>query len=400
MAEPDIQALLQTYRDGLLTDTLPFWIRHGVDAEHGGVLTCLDRDGTVVDSDKGVWQQGRFCWLLAELYNNVERRQEWLTIAESTGRFLQRHCFDPADGRMWFHVTRSGRPIRKRRYRFSESFAAIAFGELALATGKDEYRELAKATFQQFRRHFADPPELDRKFTAERRLKGIGFPMISIATAQQLRQSVGLDSANAIIDQCIDEIRTDFMKPAQQVVMESVLADGGISDHFDGRLLNPGHALEAAWFILLEAEYRGDAELLNTGCTILDWMWARGWDNEYGGLRYFADVRNLPVQEYWHDMKFWWPHNEAIIATLLAWILTGNPKYADWHAMVHKWAYQHFRDPQHGEWYGYLHRDGRLSVPLKGNLWKGPFHLPRMQYTCWQLLERHITGGQVADLLR
>ena len=115
-------------------------------------------------------------------------------------------------------------------------------------------------------------------------------------------------------------------------------------------------------------------------------MWRRGWDAEYGGLLYFVDVNGLPVQEYWHDMKFWWPHNEAIIATLMAYQLTGDAKYARWHQQVHDWAYQHFADPEHGEWYGYLHRDGRISVPLKGNLWKGPFHLPRMQLVCWMLL--------------
>ena len=86
-------------------------------------------------------------------------------------------------------------------------------------------------------------------------------------------------------------------------------------------------------------------------------------------------------------MKFWWPHNETIIASLLAYQLTGNDKYAEWHRMVHDWSYAHFPDEEHGEWYGYLHRDGRISVPLKGNLFKGPFHLPRMQWTCWQILK-------------
>ena len=93
-----------------------------------------------------------------------------------------------------------------------------------------------------------------------------------------------------------------------------------------------------------------------------------------------------PVQEYWHDMKFWWPHNETIIATLLAHQLTNEPKYEQWHTMVHDWSYAHFPDEKHGEWFGYLHRDGRLSVRLKGNLWKGPFHLPRMLWYCSNLL--------------
>ena len=396
-ARVEADRLLVQYRDALLNDTLPFWLNHAVDAEHGGIMTCLNRDGSIVDTDKGVWQQGRFCWLLGELYNNVDRCDAWLHIAESTARFLQQHCVDSGDGRMWFHVTRSGRPLRKRRYSFSESFAAIAYGELALATGRTEYRDLAVRAFEQFQRHSTDDDPVLAKFTSERPLKSIGVPMISLVTAQELRQSIGLTSADQTVDQCIAEICDDFMKPELEVVMESVAPDGSIVDHFDGRTLNPGHAIEAAWFILREADLRNDEDLVQIGCRILDWMWARGWDREYGGLSYFVDLHGLPVQEYWHDMKFWWPHNEAAIATLYAWLLTGNDRYLNWHRQVSEWSQNHFADAEHGEWFGYVHRDGRLSSPLKGNLWKGPFHLPRMQYTCWQILEASLQSSDAAD---
>jgi N-acylglucosamine 2-epimerase len=171
-------------------------------------------------------------------------------------------------------------------------------------------------------------------------------------------------------------------------VLETVGPDGEFLDHFDGRTLTPGHAIEAAWFIMQEAHERGDdPALLQTGLTILDWMWERGWDREYGGITYFVDVKGLPVQEYWHDMKFWWPQNETIIATLMAYRLTGDEKYARWHGMIHDWTYARFPDPEHGEWFGYLHRDGRLSSRLKGNTYKGAFHVPRMELICWQLMQ-------------
>jgi N-acylglucosamine 2-epimerase len=161
-----------------------------------------------------------------------------------------------------------------------------------------------------------------------------------------------------------------------------------VVDHIDARTLNPGHAIEGAWFILHEAKLRGgDQELVDLGCRMLDYMWKRGWDHKYGGLTYFKDVYDKPVQEYWHDMKFWWPQCEAIIATLLAYKLTGDEKYAKWHRLIHEYAHQTFHDEQHGEWYGYVHRDGRVSSMLKGNHYKGPFHLPRMQWYCWKLLE-------------
>jgi N-acylglucosamine 2-epimerase len=156
----------------------------------------------------------------------------------------------------------------------------------------------------------------------------------------------------------------------------------------------PGHAIEAGWFILEEArQRRNDPRLIELGTRIIDWSLKIGWDPQHGGIVYFADVKGLPSTEYPHDMKLWWPHNEAIIATLLAYQLTVEPRYARWHTMIHDWAYAHFPDRLHGEWFGYLHRDGTVSTRLKGNMWKGPFHLPRMQWYCWQRLEEMLDAG-------
>ncbi len=380
------QQLCEIYRSGLLNDSVPFWLQHGVDHEFGGIITSLDRDGTIVDTDKGVWQQGRFAWLMGELYNNVEPRSEWLAQARQTVRFLEQYCYDPTDNRLYFHITRAGLPIRKRRYAFSESFAAIAYGELAKATGEQIYADKAKQAFQRFIDHNLHPQGVEPKYTDTRPTRGLGFPMITIATAQELRESINLENATDLIDQAIEVIRRYHVHEELQCVLETVSLTGEFIDHFDGRTLNPGHAIEAAWFIMLEGKIRKEPELIRLGCQMLDWMWVRGWDTNYGGMLYFVDAKGLPSHEYWHEMKFWWPHNETIIATLLAYTLTGDPKYAHLHRMVHDWSYQHFPDPAHGEWFGYLRRDGRLSSSLKGNLWKGPFHLPRMQLICWQLL--------------
>jgi N-acylglucosamine 2-epimerase len=381
--------LIACYRDGLLKSTLPFWIPRAVDRKHGGFFTALDRDGSLLDTDKGIWQQGRFTWLLGRLYNTVEQNPEWLALCQHGVTFLDRYGFDPEDGRMWFHVAADGTPIRKRRYAFSESFAAIAYGEYAKATASSEYAQKAATCFERFVDHCGNPQNVQPKFTSHRELRGIGVPMITIATAQELRRSIAYVKANPLIDEAIATIEKYHVKHDRRVVMEVVERDGSISDHFDGRTLNPGHAIEAAWFILWEAKVRDEPRLVELGCKILDYMWERGWDNKYGGLFYFVDIDGKPVQEYWHDMKFWWPHNEAIIATLLAYQLTGLDRYAEWHALVHNWAHEYFADAEFGEWYGYLHRDGSPSVRLKGNLWKGPFHMPRMQLICWKLLESH-----------
>ncbi len=393
MTPERIEELIAVYRDGLLEDTLPFWMRHCVDREQGGFFFCLDRDGRVVDTDKGMWQHGRFTWLLSTLYNSVEPREEWLELARHGVDFLRRHGFG-SDGRMYFQVTREGAPLRKRRYVFTEAFAAIALAAFARASDDAWAADEARRLFREVLRHGTTPGLIPPKVDPRTRpCKGIGFPMIVLATAQVMRDDLRDPLANEWVDRTIDEIRRDFVKPDLEVVMETVGPNGELIDHFDGRTLNPGHALEAAWFILAEARHRGgDADLERLGSSMVAWMWRRGWDEEYGGLFYFRDLHGGPVQEYWHDMKFWWPHNEAVLATLMAHRATGEAKYADWHRKVHDWSHRWFADPEHGEWFGYLHRDGRRSVTLKGNLWKGPFHLPRMQLLAWKTLEEMRDG--------
>lgn len=389
-------ALRAVYRDGLLGSCIPFWLRHGLDHESGGLLTGLDRDGAVIDTDKAVWLQGRAAWTFATLYHTVEKRPEWLAASWHCLDFIRDHCRGPG-GKLYFTVTREGRPLRLRRYVFSEAFAAIGHAAGAKASGSSEAASDAGRYFSAYLHHSFTPGVMPAKMDpAGRPSKSLAAHMIALATAQELRAALGdiaVEGATCTqwIDRSIAEIESDFYKPEPGALLETVGPQGEVLDHFDGRTLNPGHALECAWFILHEAKLRNrDRSLLRLGLGILDGMWERGWDPEFGGLFYFTDLRGLPVQEYWAEMKFWWPHNEAIIATLLAWQLTGNAKYARWHRQVHDWAHRVFPDPEYGEWFGYAHRDGRISTRLKGNLWKGPFHLPRMQWYCWRLLDEMI----------
>lgn len=390
--QSDLERLRDFYKAQLLGNTIPFWFPRSIDREHGGFLLMRDADGSLLDDDKAVWIQGRATWLLSTLYNTVDQRTDWLEGGTSGYAFLNAHCFD-ADGRMFFHVTREGRPLRKRRYFFSETFYVIAAAAYSKATGSASAADKARSVFTDCIAYATGEKPLPPKFTSTRPSKGIGVPMIMINTAQQVRETIGDDRCDGWIMRWIGEIASHFVKDDIRCVMEQVSPEGNIIDHIDGRTLNPGHAIEGAWFILHEAMYRGnDPKLIDLGCRMLDYMWERGWDEEHGGIFYFRDVYGKPVQEYWHDMKFWWPHNEAIIATLVAYVLTGKEKYARWHQMVHDYAYGKFHDPVGGEWFGYLHRDGTVAQPAKGNLFKGPFHLPRQEWYCWKFLDKFSAG--------
>ena len=386
----ELRELRDFYSQQLLQSTIPFWFPRSYDTEYGGFLFMRDADGLLIDDDKAIWIQGRAVWTLSTLYNTVEKKPEWLAGAKMGYDFLNKHGFD-TDGQMFFHVNRQGEPIRKRRYFFSETFYVIAAAAYSKASGDAEAADNARRVFGKCIEYATTPGLLPPKYTPSRPSRGIGIPMIMMNTAQQLRENIGDERCDQWINTWIKEIETYFVKDDIRCVMEQVAPDGSIIDHIDGRTLNPGHALEGALFILYEAMQRNnDPHLINLGCKMIDYMWERGWDKEQGGILYFRDVYNKPVQEYWQDMKFWWPHNETIIATLLAYLITGEEKYANMHRMVHEYAYHHFHDKQHGEWFGYLHRDGTVAQTAKGNLYKGPFHLPRQEWLCVQLLNKFL----------
>jgi len=378
--------LRDTYRRGLLEDTLPFWLPACL-ADSGGYGCFLDRAGRRYDDDKAVWHQGRFAWLLGTVARTVEAREEWVRACEHGVRFLRERCVDPDDGRMWFHLDGENRPLRKRRYVYSEAFAAQAFAAHAALTGDARSADDAWATWARMLRFMKTPGLLPAKGTGARPLVALGPPMIRLGVVHALRAMGGDPRLDEEAAACLAELEA-FVHADRELVLEQVAPDGSFVDCVEGRTLNPGHAIEAAWFVLEESRYRGgDADLVALATRMLDWSWRVGWDAEHGGLLYFVDALGKPVQEYWHELKFWWPHNEAVIATLMAYAATGEVRHAERHRQVHDWAHAHFPDPEHGEWFGYLRRDGTVSSTAKGNLWKGPFHLPRMQLLAWRLCD-------------
>ena len=367
-----------SYKTDLLVNIMPFWLRYGLDHKHGGVYTCMNRDGSLMDTTKSVWFQGRFGFIAANAYNAIDKNPEWLAASKSCIDFIEAHCFD-TDGRMFFEVTETGVPLRKRRYVFSETFAAIAMSEYAIASGDMSYAEKALNLFRQIQKFLSTPNLLEPKYLPTLQTRGHSITMILINTASRIRAVISDPILNRQIDQSLADLRNYFIHPEFPALLETVGPDGEFIDTCNGRTINPGHCIETSWFLMEEAKYRNwDKDLLQMALAILDWSWKWGWDEEYGGIINFRDCRNLPSQDYAQDMKFWWPQTETIIATLYAYQATHDEKYLEMHKQISDWTYTHFPDSEYGEWYGYLHRDGTVAQAAKGNLFKGPFHIPRM----------------------
>ena len=399
------------YKEQLYQNTLPFWLSHGFDKIHGGFYTGLGRDGTLLESDKSVWFQGRASWTFATAYRYApDHGSDYLSAVESAIQFSDTYCYDhpgrnqiDGDGRMFFRVTKDGNPVIKRRYFFSECFAALGKAAYSLALKSPDMLEDSFRLYRKIIDYQSDPTIQRPKYNpVHRPMIGLGLPMIEIHLAQEIREASDLILGNTsqISQFCsqrilnrIHFVQSNLIKDDLQLVLEQAGPKGAfLSDHFDGRLINPGHSIEFAWFVLREAEYSSSKELQRLGTKILSWMLTKGWDQEYGGLFYFLDALGHPAHEYWHDMKFWWPHNEAVIGCLYAALLAEQTEernnYLEWFYRIHQWNQDHFPDPEYGEWFGYLHRNGSVSTQLKGNLFKGPYHIPRMQIYGWQLLDR------------
>lgn len=382
-----IKSWAESYKKDLTENIMPFWMEHGWDRENGGVYTCVDRDGSLMDSTKSVWFQGRFAFICAYAYNNVEKNQEWLDAAKSTLDFIEKHCFDE-QGHMYFSVTAEGKPLRKRRYVFSETFASIAMSEYALATGDEHWAKRALQVFEDTQRFLNTPGFLPAKFEPEVQLQSHSIIMILINVGSCIRKVINDPKLTQQIDESIAKLKKYFIHPEFKCLLETVGMNGEFIDNNMGRTINPGHCIETTWFIMEEAKLRGwDKPMFDMALQIFDWSWDWGWDKQYGGIINFRDCKNLPSQDYSQDMKFWWPQCETIISSLYAYLGTGDEKYLYRHERISEWTYAHFPDAEYGEWYGYLHRDGTVAQPAKGNLFKGPFHVPRMMIKSYMLCQ-------------
>lgn len=371
-----------------LVRCISFWQDNAVDEVYGGIYTCLDREGKVFSTDKSVWMQGRCAWTFSKLCAQYGIKDEWLKIAESCLQFMEDHCINRDLGnRMYFTVTEDGRPLRQRRYCFSEGFYALANAEYYGLTGKKECLHRAREAYDLIwnlnNGLIDDPTGLGPKTIASTRTgRSLADPMIYLNLTSVLRKvdpqwAAKYDERS---QKSISDIFTYFRKPEMNCTLETVGPKGEFLQEFTaGRVVNPGHDIECSWFLLEEARRLCDDGLREKTLSLFRDAAVHGWDKEYGGLLYFIDCLGKPPEAYEHDMKLWWPHNEMMIASLMAFRDTRDQQYLDWFNKTLTYCQTYFSDPQYGEWFGYLRRDGKpTQPPCKGSTFKGPFHLPRM----------------------
>lgn len=374
------------YRKQLINNILPFWLDNAMDWENGGIFTCLDEKGDIYGREKSVWFQGRALWTFSKTYNVIERNPEYLRAAKCIYDFLGKCSGE--DGRMYFTVTAEGKCIQKRRYYFSETFAAIGAAEYYIASGDKQALLDARAYFDIAYECFTGVRKTEPKFNPDAlNSKALSPVMIMLSTAQTMRAvDTELEGKySEIAAFCLNEIlHGGFL--TKKALLENVSVDGKALNTPMGRVVNPGHSMEAAWFVMLEGLLTDNEEAIKAGKKIINLSLPIGWDETYGGIKAFADVSGKPPMQLEADMKLWWPQCETIIAARLAYEVFKEGKYLKLCKTVEEYCENYFIDSKNGEWYGYLHYDNTPSTTLKGNIFKGPFHIPRL-YIIMALLD-------------
>ena len=383
----DFKQLAKLYKDTLLDNVLPFWEQNSIDWEQGGYFTCLDRSGKVYDSDKFIWLQNRQVWTFSMLYNRVEQRSEWLKIAGHGASFLAEHGRDP-QGNWYFALDRSGQPLIQPYNIFSDCFAAMAFSQYALADGESWAKDVAIQAYQNVLRRKDDPKgQYNKTYPGTRSLKSLAVPMILANLTLEMSWLLPSDELERVLDLTVREVMTDFLDRERGLMYENVAPDGSHVDCFEGRSINPGHGIEAMWFIMDIANRRQDLATINQAVDVVLNILNFAWDDRYGGIYYFMDADGHPPQQLEWDRKLWWVHVETLVALAMGYRLTGREECWTWYQRVHEYTWKHFADAEHGEWFGYLNRQGEVLLDLKGGKWKGCFHVPRALLMCWQQFE-------------
>ena len=385
---PNWRDFYSLYSKSLTENVIPFWEKYSLDDVDGGYFTCLLRDGNVFDTDKFIWLQAREVWMFAKMFNEWEANPSWLKIAIHGADFLEKYGRNE-DGDWYFSLRKDGKPLVSAYNIFSDCFAVMAFAQLAKASGEARYAQIAIQSFERILQRQSNPKgKFSKAIPENRALKNFALPMILCNLALELESLSDTFDIESLIDTCVNEVMVDFYNREYDITLENVKPDGSFSDTFEGRCVNPGHVIESMWFIMDIAERRQDKPLMKLAVDRTIRTLSYGWDEKYGGILYFMDVKNYPPQALEWDQKLWWVHVETLIALLKGYHHTGDSRCLAWFNKVHEYTWSHFPDAEFGEWFGYLNRQGEVLLPLKGGKWKGCFHVPRGLFQCSKILAK------------
>jgi N-acylglucosamine 2-epimerase len=387
----DFKATAERYKRELLESVIPFWENNCLDTANGGYHTMLDRDGSVYDTEKYMWMQWRIVYMFATLATTdlptPEEKKRWIQIASDGFDFLADKGQDE-NGQYYFVLSGEGEPAVAPYNIYTECFAAMGSAALFKAAGEEKYRQEALKCTDNYLARISNPKsQWNKELSGRPERLTFGHYMILANLADVMNQNLDTDVYEKDIENATNIVLDKFWNDDLKLLFENVNVDGRFDLNSSmGRHVMPGHGLEALWFLMQQAERNGQDEIISKCSTYAKHILEFGWDKKFGGLYYFMDALAKPHFELQADMKLWWVHNEAIIAALYGYKLTGDEELLNWFIKLDEWTWSHFPDSEYGEWFGYLNRSGEPSNFLKGGRWKTFFHLPRFLHVSYRQL--------------
>src|ERR1051326_1072254 len=273
MEQLNFQQLHALYDDLLRNNIIPWWFKHGIDRECGGLFNCFGDDGSIISTHKYLWSQCRAIWTFAADYNRFENRAEFLDVSRATSDFVLKHGRDEKGWYVW-KVSRGGETLEGPISVYTDFFAAYGFGELYRATKEQHYLDEALRSFRTVvKRTQALDFDGFAPYTRPEGIKWVhGIPMIALEVAQELAEIAPETDILAHIDWCLDRVMNHHRRPELKLHLEYLGPNNEVVDSPPGRCANSGHAIESMWFVIHQARRRKDTKLMQQAFEVIRWM--------------------------------------------------------------------------------------------------------------------------------
>ncbi len=391
--------LRQFLHTHLLESVLPFWLQHAVD-EDGGLNTCIQDDGTIINRDKYLWSQWRAVWVFSKLYNQIEKKSEWLDLAKQIAQFSMLHGWDE-DFEGWrLKIAYDGRELQGCESIYVDAFAIYGLTELYKATGREDILSMDRKTADNVLRHMQSSDDLipQAPYPVPPGIRVHGMPMAFSLVFWELGVLLNEPRYQDAALAMSDDIFEHFVSSDRGLLLERIAVDNSEYPSPLGTTVVPGHVIEDMWFQIHIARETGNKKRIQEACHLMKRHVELGWDDIHGGLLLAVDADGGDEVAWdYHDAKLWWTHTEALYGLLLAFEQTGDIEFLDWYDRIHEYSFAHFPMKEHGEWTQKLNRDGTPLDAVVAFPVKDPFHLPRALIYCLEVLDRLIPLKRIIE---
>ncbi len=369
------------YSDSLNNKIMPFWLKYSID-ESGAINNCLTEDGKILVKDRYIWSQGRALWTFSAMYNRIEKKKEYLDVADGLFKYLCKTGRTP-DGKWNYLFDENGNMKEDDISIYVDGFVLAGMTEYYIATGNETAKQIALETYENTLERLNTPGSYRvAPYVIPEGTKTHGVNMIYAFFYYNLGKALGREDIKDKAYELAMEVLEQFYVKEKDAILEFVTLDGKFTDTPEGRTCVPGHAIECMWFLITIFEDRNEKENILKCCKLIKRHIELAEDKEKGGLILALDIDNKePI--FWGKPTYkpWWVQLEALVATAYAYKYTNDEWFNDAHKRVNEYAFAHYPTP-YGDWHNWLDNDGNIgesaALPVKD-----PFHLPRaLIYLC------------------